>query len=91
MAQIVFDPAFPEAKASLSIETADGGNYAASHDAGIATGDLGQQQMRLEEKFGALVNPVLGPDAAKALLDAINGLGRGTPIRELMALSEKHQ
>lgn len=91
LAQIVFDPDCPEAKATVRIETADGRVFTASHDAGIANADLLQQQERLEVKFAALVEPVLGRSGAEALRAAINTLGCGGNIREILALVESNQ
>lgn len=60
MVSIVFDESYPEAKADVSIATADGQRFNASHDAGIPDTDLANQGAKLAAKFDALAGPVLG-------------------------------
>lgn len=64
LATIAFDDGHPEAKADITIVTADGQRLCASHDAGIPEVDLARQGAKLAVKFDALVEPVLGARAA---------------------------
>jgi 2-methylcitrate dehydratase PrpD len=49
--------------------------------------DLPAQRKRLGEKFTALARPVLGAVRARELLDALEHLGAGHSVRQLMALA----
>lgn len=49
----------PEAMAGLTVTTANGGRFTAGHDAGAPDRDLARQGAKLEQKFDALVAPVL--------------------------------
>lgn len=87
MATITFDDSYPEAKAEITIETLEGKRFVASHDAGIADIDLARQQAKLERKFRALVDPVIGRQNSQHLLDALSAFGDQHSIGDIMALA----
>ncbi|AKH98848.1 uncharacterized protein involved in propionate catabolism [Hoeflea sp. IMCC20628] len=91
MATIVFDETFPEAKAEVTIETIDGVSYSASYDAGIPDSDLARQQGKLESKFIALVEPVLGGDEARQLLEQLTRLDEATSLDEILAMTRRNK
>ena len=85
LAEIEFDPSFGEAKGKVTIGMSDGAQAVATYDAGVADGDLPRQGGKLERKFSALVEPVLGGRSA-ALLAAIASFGSEQSVDGLMAL-----
>lgn len=44
------------------------------HDAGVASADVAAQQVRVETKFHAIVAPLFGDAAARAVVQAVGGL-----------------
>ncbi len=90
MASIEFVDGFPEAKADVAITTADGRRFAASHDAGVPDSDLARQGRKLEAKFDALVEPVLGA-SSRTLREALLGMGGPDGIANIMKLSGRTQ
>ncbi|MBN9245351.1 MAG: MmgE/PrpD family protein [Mesorhizobium sp.] len=86
MATIVFVDGYPEAKAEVSITTEGERRFTATHDAGVADADLARQGRKLERKFDALVEPVLGA-AARNLRDALAAFGGGAGISDVMRLA----
>jgi 2-methylcitrate dehydratase PrpD len=90
MASIEFVDGYPEAKADVAIATADGRRFTASHDAGVADSDLARQGRKLEAKFDALVEPVLGA-ATATLRAALTGLGDDAGVSALMKLAGRAQ
>lgn len=89
MATIVFDETFPEAKAEVTVTTIDGASHSASHDAGVADTDLIRQQTKLENKFIALVEPVLGAAETQRLMDTLVQLDDGTSLDEILAMTRR--
>jgi hypothetical protein len=89
MATIVFDESYPEAKAEVTIATSDGKSFSASHDAGVADADLRRQGNKLERKFDALVEPVLGARSTelRGALAAFEGVGS---VADVMKLARRH-
>jgi 2-methylcitrate dehydratase PrpD len=55
----------------VSLKLRDGRSISAEHDAGVPAADAVKQGERLEAKFIALVDPVLGAEAAGTLVSAI--------------------
>lgn len=90
MASIAFADSYPEAKADIAITTADGRRFTASHDAGVADRDLARQGRKLEAKFDALVEPVLGA-TARTLRAALTGLGGDEGVSAIMKLAGRAQ
>ena len=84
--QIDFQNGWPTTLAEMDIHLTDGRVLTARHDAGIPAGDVGDQGKRLEDKFTALANPILGANRASRLLGAVAELDHAPNIRELMAL-----
>ena len=81
-----------EAKFSLRLTTAmglalrDGSRFTARHDSGIPATDVAQQGTRLEAKFAALVDPVLGTDKTARLIADIGRLDSLPHVREMLGL-----
>lgn len=73
---------FTEAAVSLR----DGRRLTAQHDSGVPATDVAEQGRRLEAKFSALVEPVLGTDRAARLIGLIDGFDTQAEIRGLLAL-----
>lgn len=90
MASITFVDGYPEAKADVAITVDGGRRVTASHDAGVADSDLDRQGAKLEAKFDALVEPLLGADS-HTLRDAILGMGGSDTIKTIMTLSGRAQ
>jgi 2-methylcitrate dehydratase PrpD len=88
MAMIVFDETFPEAKAEVTIETIDGVIYSANHDAGVPDSDLARQQGKLEDKFIALVEPILGGET-RQLLQHLTSLDETASLDEILAMTRR--
>jgi 2-methylcitrate dehydratase PrpD len=65
----------------------DGAELEAAVDVNTASRDLAAQGARLERKFAALAEPVMGADGAGLLAGRIGSLGPGVSVRELMALT----
>jgi hypothetical protein len=56
------------------VETADGAVLRRRHDSGQPASDLSLQRRRLEQKFRAMVTPVLGAEGCNALLGLVGRL-----------------
>ena len=91
MATIVFDETFPEAKAEVTVETIDGVIHSADHDAGVPDSDLVRQQGKLENKFVALVEPILGGDETQQLLKQLISLDEVASLDEIMAMTRRNK
>ncbi len=63
----------------------DGAELEAAVDMNTASRDLAAQGARLERKFAALAEPVLGAEDAGLLAGLVGSLGAGVSVRELMA------
>ncbi len=85
MATIAFDETYPEAKAEVTVGISDGKRWSASHDAGVPDADLERQGRKLERKFDALVEPVLGARTAqlRAALTMFEECGSVTDLMKL--------
>jgi 2-methylcitrate dehydratase PrpD len=86
MATIVFDDSYPEARAEVTIETSGGARFSASHDAGVADADLNRQGQKLERKFDALVEPLLGERSVQ-LRTVLAEFGEGGSLADVMNLA----
>lgn len=86
LATIEFVDDYPEAKADIAVVVADGTRFTASHDAGVADADLARQGRKLEQKFDALVEPVLRTNSG-VLRDALTSFGGRADIREITRLA----
>jgi 2-methylcitrate dehydratase PrpD len=83
---IDFQNGWPHTLAEIDIFLTDGNMVTARHDAGIPAEDVAEQGRRLEEKFSALADPVLGANRARRLLGAVAELDRARDVKEMMAL-----
>ena len=84
--EIDFQSDWPHTLAEMDIYLTDGRVITARHDAGIPAADVAEQGKRLEEKFTALADPILGANRVSRLLGAVAELDRAPNVRELMAL-----
>ncbi len=87
MVNLDFRVGIPNTFAEIEVLLTDGTRLRASHDSGIAATDCADQGRRLEEKFTALVEPVLGSGRSSALISAINGFETLRNLREVMPLT----
>ena len=86
IARIEFDESYPEAKALVTVDTANGERFTAAYDAGVPDADLDRQGRKLARKFEALVGPVLGRRATE-LRSALVEFGEGGTVAEIMSLA----
>ena len=84
--EIDFQTGWPHTLAEMDIHLTDGRVVTARHDAGIPAADVAEQGRRLEEKFTALADPILGANRVSRLLGAVAELDRAPNVKELMAL-----
>ena len=73
-------------QSEIDLLLTDGTRLTARHDSGIPAPDTADQGRRLEAKFVALVEPILGAAKTQALLAEIGGLERLADVRGLMAM-----
>ncbi len=71
--------------AAIELTLTDGSTVSADHDSGVPAADTAEQGRRLEEKFVALVEPVLGGNTAGALIAEIAKLEALPDVRGIMA------
>jgi 2-methylcitrate dehydratase PrpD len=76
----------PSTLAEMEILLTDGTRVMARHDSGVPMTDVALQAQRLEEKFAALVEPVLGTERSNAMITQVEQLGQLGNVRALMAL-----
>lgn len=79
-----FRTGIPNTFTEITLKLRDGQSVTAQHDAGIPAADAAKQGQRLEQKFTALVDPVLGADNAAALIAAVRGFEGLPDVRGLM-------
>ncbi|MDR3536485.1 MAG: MmgE/PrpD family protein [Acetobacteraceae bacterium] len=82
-----FRTGIPNTFTSIELELTDGRRITAQHDAGVPAADTEAQGRRLEEKFAGLVEPVLGANRSKALVDTIGTLEAQRDLGALAVLS----
>jgi 2-methylcitrate dehydratase PrpD len=80
---VEFASGWPITLTEVEIALDDGRVVAARHDAGVPAPDVNQQGRRLEDKFSALVGPILGASRAEALRETIARLDEITDVGEL--------
>lgn len=83
--EIDFRKGIPSTFASIELTLTDGTTVAAEHDSGIPAADTAEQGRRLEEKFVALVEPVLGGNTAGALIAEVARLETLPDLRGIMS------
>jgi hypothetical protein len=82
--ELDFRTGIPNTFAAIELTLTDGSTLTAKHDAGVPAADTADQGRRLEEKFMALVEPVLGGNTAGALIAEVNRLEALPDVRGLM-------
>jgi len=82
--ELDFRPGIPGTFAQVELLLRDGSRLTAEHDSGVPAADVTQQGERLEAKFAALVNPVLGPEKTARLIADIERLDALPQIRNLL-------
>jgi hypothetical protein len=80
-----FRTGIPNTFSEIELSLRDGSTFTAHHDAGIPAADVTHQGTRLEAKFAALVDPVLGTDKAARLIAEIGRVDSLPTIRGLMS------
>jgi 2-methylcitrate dehydratase PrpD len=79
-----FRPDNGHTKAALTLELTDGRRLEAQHDSGVPASDVADQGRRLEAKFVALAEPILGARKASALMEDIGSLETLSDVRGMM-------
>lgn len=82
-----FRTGIPNTFAEIELLLTDGKTVTARHDSGLASTDVADQGKRLEDKFNALVEPVLGPNRSPALIADIGRFETLGDVRGLMGLA----
>jgi len=80
---------WPLSKSEVEIELQDSRKLSDSHDSGIPAADLPAQGARLEAKFHALIDPIVGRDKAASIASLVGGLETLGDLRELIALCQR--
>ncbi len=80
-----FRTGIPSTFSEVTLRLRDGSTRTAQHDAGLPATDAAAQGMRLEAKFAALADPVIGTDRAARLIVEIGRLETLPNVRDLMA------
>ena len=80
---IEFQTGWPHTRADMEIETTDGARVTASYDAGVPAADVMEQGRRLEQKFHALVDPILGAPRAREIVSLVQRFDSLADLREL--------
>jgi len=76
----------PNTFAEVELRLSNGSSLSARHDSGKPATDTAAQGRRLEEKFAALVEPILGTDRTNRLTAEITKLDSLPDVRGLMSL-----
>jgi 2-methylcitrate dehydratase PrpD len=82
-----FRTGIPNTFTEIEISLRDGSRFTAQHDAGIPADDVIHQGKRLEAKFAALVDPVLGTDNTARLIADIGRLDSLQQVSGIPGLS----
>ena len=85
--ELDFRTGIPNTFAEIELLLTDGTILTARHDSGIPSDDVTDQGRRLEEKFHALVEPVLGSNRSSALISDIRQFEKLPDVRGLLTLS----
>jgi 2-methylcitrate dehydratase PrpD len=80
-----FRTGIPNTFTEIDVSLRDGSKFTAQHDAGIPASDVAQQGRRLEAKFAALVDPVLGTDRTARLIADIARMEHLPDLRGMLA------
>jgi 2-methylcitrate dehydratase PrpD len=76
----------PSTLAEMELLLTDGTRVSAQHDSGLPMTDVTVQGQRLEEKFAALVEPVLGAERSHTLIGEIDRFDTLPDLRALLGL-----
>jgi 2-methylcitrate dehydratase PrpD len=79
-----FRTGIPNTFTEIELALNNGQHLTARHDSGIPAIDLQRQGQRLEDKFAALVDPVLGTEKTARLIAKIDQLSALSDIREIL-------
>lgn len=74
----------PVPVAKMRVELKDGSVVLEEHDSSVPMTDLDAQQQKLEQKFFALVEPILGDEKARSLHSSISNLEAMGNVADLM-------
>jgi 2-methylcitrate dehydratase PrpD len=85
--ELDFRTGIPSTFAEIELLLTDGTTVTARHDSGIPSDDVTDQGKRLEEKFNALVEPVLGLNRSSALISEIGRFEALVDVRGMMVLA----
>jgi len=80
-----FSNHMPSTLAEMELLLTDGTRVTAQHDSGLPMTDVAAQGARLEEKFTALVEPVLGAARSRALIEDVGRFDALPDTRAMMA------
>jgi 2-methylcitrate dehydratase PrpD len=78
-----FRTGIPNTYTEIEVALHDGSRLTAHHDAGIPASDVAQQGKRLEAKFAALVDPILGTARTAQLIAQIGQMESLPDLRDL--------
>jgi len=81
-----FRTGIPNTFTEIALSLRDGTILTAHHDSGVPAADVAHQGTRLEAKFAALVDPVLGTDKTARLIADLGRLDQLDEIQGLLAL-----
>lgn len=76
----------PSTLAELELLLTDGTRVTSRHDSGVPMTDVTAQGVRLEEKFAALVEPLLGTECSRTLIAQVGQLGQPGDVRAMLGL-----
>jgi 2-methylcitrate dehydratase PrpD len=79
-----FRSGIPNTFTEIELSLQNGAKFTARHDAGIPATDVAHQGTRLEAKFAALVDPVLGTDKTARLIADIGRLESLPDVRGIL-------
>jgi len=85
--ELDFRTGIPNTFAEMELLLTDGRTITARHDSGLPADDAAAQGKRLEEKFHALVEPVLGSNRSSALVSDVLRFEELADVRGLMGLA----
>lgn len=80
-----FRTGIPQTFTEVELAMKDGSKLSATHDSGIPASDVTAQGRRLEAKFAALVDPVLGTEKTARLIADIGRFDELTDVHSLLA------
>ena len=79
-----FRTGIPNTFTEIQLSLRDGSKFSAQHDSGVPAADVAHQGTRLEAKFAALVDPVLGTEKTARLIADIGRLESLPTVSDLL-------